>query len=102
MSLRPSHQTKSRLTDEEQKIMDEYEAYGEVDYVDLDNMPSVPIGDYNSPSYDIVSKKPGQLGGKRKIRKSRKMKKSRKSRKMKKSRKNNKRSNRKKTYKKRK
>jgi hypothetical protein len=71
--VRPAHQTYSRLTPSQTKFMDDYEAYDEVETVDLDKMPEMPIGDETNEEYEKISRKPGQLGGKKK-RKSRSLK----------------------------
>lgn len=64
--MRPSHQTKSRLNKHETQEMDYIDAYVDVKPVDLESMPEPPIGDNSTPEYNTISKKPGQLGGKRK------------------------------------
>ena len=63
--MRPAHQTKSRLDEDEKQRMDYYDAYVDVKTVDLDSMPEPPIGDHSTPEYNKVSKKPGQLGGRK-------------------------------------
>jgi hypothetical protein len=56
----------SRLSEEEDRMMRDYEDY-DVEPVDLESLEMPPIGDDIPEGYDKLSKKKGQLGGKRKM-----------------------------------